>query len=84
MKDTLYRADMRPGASQKPKTVTRVRWMILRGAIEDAGTPASHRLYTAAQAKRFVRLATRFGLDVYAARFGRADIHRPQPQETAP
>lgn len=68
MDDSLRREDLIPTSPASPKRVLRVRWCVRLG---DGSGWATTRLYTAPQAKRFVRLAKRFGRDVYATRFGK-------------
>lgn len=70
LQDTLRRDDFAPPARPERKRVLRVRWTVRRGE----GGPATHKLYSAAQAKRFVRLARRFGVDCYATQFGKVWI----------
>jgi hypothetical protein len=64
--DSLRRDDMRP-VTKAPAAKPRMRWCVRLGA----GGAASHKLYSAAQAQRFVRLAKRWGIDLYATRFGK-------------
>lgn len=66
--DSLRRDDMAATATSTKTTGTRVMWTIMRG---DGNATATTKLYTGPRARRFVRLARRFGLDVYATRFGR-------------
>lgn len=68
MDDKLRRDDFAPRLPEKPKEVLRTRWCLMRG---DGSGYATTRIYTAVQAKRYVKLAARFGVDVYAARFGK-------------
>lgn len=71
MEDSLRRDDLRPAAPQPVRFVTRIHWAIVRG---DGSSLATNRLYTAPQAKRFVRLAKRWGHDVYTTRFGKVRV----------
>lgn len=71
MDDNLRRDDFRPAAPQPIKRVTRVHWGIMLG---DGSRLATQRLYLAPQAKRFVRLAKRWGHDVYTTRFGKVSV----------
>jgi hypothetical protein len=68
LQDSLRRDDLTPPVELKRKRVLRMRWCVRLG---DGSGWASRRLYSAPQARRFVRLAKRFGIDVYAAVFGK-------------
>lgn len=70
-RDDLRRDDLRPTPVQPVKYVSRMHWGILRG---DGSGLATQRLYPAARAKRFVRLAKRWGYDVYTTRFGKVRL----------
>lgn len=63
--DSLSRFDP---PEPKPAKALRTMWCVMLG---NGTRLATHRLYTAPRAKRFVRLAKRWGLDVYTTRFGR-------------
>lgn len=74
MEDSLRRDDLRPAPKPIKTTVKRTMWIVMRGAIAEAGIPATRRLYNATQAKRFVRLAKRWGHEVYATRFSKVAV----------
>lgn len=65
--DSLRRDDMKPVLKPVVPTKKVIMWCVLRG---DASGYATSRLYSRSRAKRFERLAKRFGIDVYAVRFG--------------
>ncbi len=69
--DSLRRDDFRPAAPTAVKYVKSMRWMVLLG---DGSRHASQTLFTEKQAKRFVRLAKRWNIDVYAVRFGKIKV----------
>ena len=75
MRDSFRRPDITLFGTQAEAPQARyrkvTRWCIVRG---DGSRLATQRLYTAVQARRFVRLATRWGIDVYAANFGKITI----------
>jgi hypothetical protein len=62
--DSLRRDDFK--APEVKTARARVMYAIMRGA----GGSATPRLYSYSQARRFVRLAKRFGLDLYHVKFG--------------
>ena len=63
--DSLSRFDP---PEPKPAKVLRTLWGVMLG---NGTRLATQRLYSAPRAKRFVRLAKRWGHDVYTTRFGR-------------
>lgn len=71
MEDSLRRDDLRPVAPKKPVLVARMHWAVVLG---DGSSLATNRLYSAPRAKRFVRLAKRWGIDVYTTRFGKVRV----------
>lgn len=71
MEDSLRRDDLRPTAPQKPGMVARTLWAVVLGG---GSSLATNRLYSAPWAKRFVRLAKRWGIDVYATRYGKVRV----------
>lgn len=71
MEDSLRRDDLCPTAPQKTVTVARMHWAVVLG---DGSSLATNRLYSAPRAKRFVRLAKRWGIDVYTTRFGKVRV----------
>jgi hypothetical protein len=71
VEDSLRRDDLHPTASPKTVTVTRMHWAVMLG---DGSRMATNRLYLAPRAKRYVRLAKRWGIDVYSTRFGKVRL----------